>query len=169
MLTSIKNVMRCCIRLLYVTGGRKNDVIRWNWPTSLADATRQSEYSLPVHTTIPFSEFHCHVHLHLPEIAYQHTFTHVQHEICALVLYRASRCHDGPVDQKVCHVIPGNTTIYEFNPFEFGSWDPTTYGFVPLEYLRSNFSGGVLTGDEECVRGFDNAGYYSPIRSNWLI
>ena len=66
-------------------------------------------------------------------------------------------------------LIPGNTTIYEFNPFEFGSWDPTTYGFVPLEYLGSNFSGGVLAGNEECVRGFDNVGYYSPIRSNWLI
>ncbi|KAK0516687.1 hypothetical protein JMJ35_001290 [Cladonia borealis] len=90
---------------------------------------------------------------------YQRTFTHVQHEICALVLYRASRCHDGPVDQEVCHVIPSNTTIYEFNPFKFGSWDPTTYGFVPLEYLGSNFSGGVLTGDEECVRGFDNVGF----------
>ena len=56
-------------------------------------------------------------------------------------------------------LIPGNTTIYEFNPFEFGSWDPTTYGFVPLQYLGSNFSGGVLAEDEECVRGFDNVGY----------
>ena len=56
-------------------------------------------------------------------------------------------------------LIPGNTTVYEFNPFEFGTWDPTTYGFVPLEYLGSNFSGGSLAESEECVRGFDNAGY----------
>ena len=56
-------------------------------------------------------------------------------------------------------LIPGNTTVYEFNPFEFGSWDPTTYGFVPLEYLGSNFSGGVLAHSEQCVRGFDNVGY----------
>lgn len=56
-------------------------------------------------------------------------------------------------------LIPGNTTIYEFNPFEFGTWDPTTYGFVPLEFLGSNFSGGVLAKDEQCVRGFDNVGY----------
>ncbi|KAK4697433.1 lysophospholipase, partial [Lecanoromycetidae sp. Uapishka_2] len=56
-------------------------------------------------------------------------------------------------------LIPGNTTVYEFNPFEFGTWDPTTYGFVPLEYLGSNFSGGVLAEEEECVRGFDNVGY----------
>ena len=56
-------------------------------------------------------------------------------------------------------LIPGNTTVYEFNPFEFGTWDPTTYGFVPLEFLGSNFSGGVLARSEQCVRGFDNVGY----------
>ena len=56
-------------------------------------------------------------------------------------------------------LIPGNTTVYEFNPFEFGTWDPTTYGFVPLEYLGSNFSSGVLAEGEDCVRGFDNVGY----------
>ena len=56
-------------------------------------------------------------------------------------------------------LIPGNTTVYEFNPFEFGSWDPTTYGFVPLEFLGSNFSNGVLADSEQCVRGFDNVGY----------
>ncbi len=56
-------------------------------------------------------------------------------------------------------LIPGNTTVYEFNPFEFGTWDPTTYGFVPLENLGSNFSGGVLAENQDCVRGFDNVGY----------
>lgn len=56
-------------------------------------------------------------------------------------------------------LIPANTTIYEFNPFEFGTWDPSTYGFVPLEFLGSNFAGGVLPEGEQCVRGFDNVGY----------
>ena len=56
-------------------------------------------------------------------------------------------------------LINGNTTVYEFNPWEFGTFDPTTYGFVPLEYLGSNFSGGVLPANEQCVRGFDNAGF----------
>ena len=56
-------------------------------------------------------------------------------------------------------LIPGNTTVYEFNPWEMGSFDPTTYGFVPLEYLGSNFSRGTLPAGEQCVRGFDNAGY----------
>lgn len=56
-------------------------------------------------------------------------------------------------------LIPANTTVYEFNPFELGTWDPTTYGFVPLEYLGSNFSGGVLAEGEPCVRGYDNVGF----------
>ena len=56
-------------------------------------------------------------------------------------------------------LVPGNTTVYEFNPWEFGTFDPTTYGFVPLQYLGSNFSSGILPDDEQCVRGFDNAGY----------
>ncbi|KAI4200424.1 MAG: hypothetical protein LQ350_003962 [Teloschistes chrysophthalmus] len=56
-------------------------------------------------------------------------------------------------------VISGNSTVYEFNPYEFGTWDPTTFAFVPVEYLGSNFSGGVLAPSAKCVRGFDNAGY----------
>ena len=56
-------------------------------------------------------------------------------------------------------IIAGNTTVYEFNPFEFGSWDPTTFGFAPLEYIGSNFSNGALAEGEDCVRGFDNVGY----------
>lgn len=56
-------------------------------------------------------------------------------------------------------LIPSNTTVYEFNPWELGSWDPTTFGFVPLQYLGSNFSGGVLPSSLPCVRGFDNVGF----------
>ncbi|KAG9650594.1 lysophospholipase Plb2, partial [Aureobasidium melanogenum] len=57
-------------------------------------------------------------------------------------------------------VIGGNATIYEFNPWELGSFDPTTFAFAPLRYLGSNFSDGVVVpGDMQCVRGFDNAGY----------
>ena len=56
-------------------------------------------------------------------------------------------------------LVTGNSTIYEFTPFEFGSFDPTLYGFAPLEYLGTNFSGGVVPDNEQCVRGYDNAGY----------
>lgn len=40
-----------------------------------------------------------------------------------------------------------------------GSFDPTTYGFAPMEYLASNFSGGVIPSDGHCVRGFDSASF----------
>lgn len=55
--------------------------------------------------------------------------------------------------------IPSNTTVYEFNPFEMGSFDPTLYGFVPIEYLGANYSGGVLSDSESCVRGYDSASF----------
>lgn len=52
-----------------------------------------------------------------------------------------------------------NSTVYEFNPWELGSWDPTTYAFAPLEYIGSNFSQGVIPEGGNCVRGFDQSGY----------
>ncbi|KAM3067079.1 Lysophospholipase 1 [Clarireedia jacksonii] len=52
-----------------------------------------------------------------------------------------------------------NSTVYEFNPFELGSWDPTTYGFAPLRYIDSNFSSGVIPPESPCVRGFDQVGF----------
>ncbi|KAJ9640470.1 Lysophospholipase 1 [Coniosporium apollinis] len=56
-------------------------------------------------------------------------------------------------------LISDNTTVYEFNPWELGSFDPTVYGFAPLRYVGSNFSQGLLPDNETCVRGFDNVGY----------
>ncbi|KAM0432014.1 hypothetical protein ACHAQK_009930 [Fusarium lateritium] len=56
-------------------------------------------------------------------------------------------------------VVSLNATVYEFNPFEFGTWDPTTYGFAPIEYLASNFTNGKIESKGECVRGFDQIGF----------
>lgn len=56
-------------------------------------------------------------------------------------------------------VISANSTVFEFSPWEFGTFDPTIFGFAPLEFLGSNFSGGALPSGQQCVRGFDNAGY----------
>jgi lysophospholipase len=56
-------------------------------------------------------------------------------------------------------IISLNSTVYEFNPFELGSWDPTTFAFAPLRYVGTNFVGGVVPDGEQCVRGFDNAGF----------
>jgi lysophospholipase len=56
-------------------------------------------------------------------------------------------------------LIAANTSIFEFNPWEFGTWDPTVYGFVPMQYLGTNFTNGEVTENDQCVVGFDNAGF----------
>ncbi|CAG8227442.1 unnamed protein product [Penicillium salamii] len=57
------------------------------------------------------------------------------------------------------HVVGGNATVYEFNPWEFGSFDPTIFGFAPLEYLGSKFEKGVVPSNAKCIRGYDSAGF----------
>ncbi|KAK7740791.1 Lysophospholipase 1 [Cytospora paraplurivora] len=42
--------------------------------------------------------------------------------------------------------------IYEFNPYEFGSWSDDVSAFVQTRYLGSNITAGSA---EECVIGFD--------------
>ena len=54
---------------------------------------------------------------------------------------------------------PLNSTVFEFNPYETGSWDPATYGFAPTRFLGSDFSGGVVPPAGSCVQGLDNAGF----------
>ena len=49
-----------------------------------------------------------------------------------------------------------NTTIFEFNPFEFGSWDHNK--FADIEYLGTTFDNGSPVNSSQCVNGFDNAG-----------
>lgn len=56
-------------------------------------------------------------------------------------------------------IVSLNSTVFEFNPFEMGSWDPTTFGFAPIRYLASNFSGGVVPSDGKCVEGFDSVSF----------
>ncbi|KAI1414941.1 lysophospholipase catalytic domain-containing protein [Hypoxylon sp. FL1857] len=56
-------------------------------------------------------------------------------------------------------VVSINSTVYEFNPFEFGSYDPTVFGFAPIEYVGSNFSAGSIPDNGHCVRGFDSMSF----------
>jgi lysophospholipase len=56
-------------------------------------------------------------------------------------------------------IVSINSTLFEFNPFELGSWDPTTYGFAPLRYIGSNFSDGIVPSNGQCIEGFDQAGF----------
>lgn len=55
-------------------------------------------------------------------------------------------------------VVSSNSTIFTFSPWELGSDDPTTYGFAPLQYAGTNFTGGSPRTDQ-CVVGFDSASY----------
>ncbi|CCG83732.1 protein of unknown function [Taphrina deformans PYCC 5710] len=52
-----------------------------------------------------------------------------------------------------------NATVYEFNPFEFGSWDEQVYSFTPTRYLGSNLNNGQPVDGSTCVTGYDNAGF----------
>jgi lysophospholipase len=56
-------------------------------------------------------------------------------------------------------VISLNSTVFEMNPWEIGSFDPTLFGFAPTKYVGSNFSNGAVPDDGHCVRGFDQYGF----------
>ncbi|OBA19477.1 hypothetical protein METBIDRAFT_33162 [Metschnikowia bicuspidata var. bicuspidata NRRL YB-4993] len=55
-------------------------------------------------------------------------------------------------------VISGNSTVFEFNPFEMGSWDPSLYAFTKTKYLGTDVSDGVPV-NGSCIGGFDNSGF----------
>ncbi|KAF7910137.1 hypothetical protein BELL_0192g00060 [Botrytis elliptica] len=53
---------------------------------------------------------------------------------------------------------PGpNATMYEFSPYEFGSWDADVSAFTPTEYLGTTLKNGVPSG--KCTTNYDNLGY----------
>jgi lysophospholipase len=56
-------------------------------------------------------------------------------------------------------LVPINTTNFEVNPWEFGSYDASTNAYAPLEYLASDFSGGVIPSTGHCRQQFDNIGF----------
>jgi lysophospholipase len=56
-------------------------------------------------------------------------------------------------------ILSSNATVFEINPFEIGSWDPSLFGFAPLKYMGSNFESGFLGNTQPCISGFDNAGF----------
>ncbi|ETS80978.1 Lysophospholipase [Pestalotiopsis fici W106-1] len=56
-------------------------------------------------------------------------------------------------------VITLNATVYEMNPWEIGTFDPTVFAFAPIKYVGSNFTNGSVPDDGHCVEGFDQYGY----------
>jgi lysophospholipase len=68
--------------------------------------------------------------------------------------------------------VPLSAPIYEYSPFEFGSFDPQLSAFIPTEYLGTTLESGKpidsLGGDyisllsgvgNNCVRGFDQMSF----------
>lgn len=58
-----------------------------------------------------------------------------------------------------------NGTIYEFSPFEFGSFDAGVSAFTQTSYLGSSLSNGAPT-TGSCVQNYDNLGYVLGTSSN---
>ncbi|CAK7230681.1 Lysophospholipase 1 [Sporothrix bragantina] len=52
-----------------------------------------------------------------------------------------------------------NSTVFEFNPWEMGSYDPGTAAFAPLRYVGSAFKNGTLPNDKSCMGNVDNVGF----------
>ncbi|KAK9481387.1 lysophospholipase catalytic domain-containing protein [Lipomyces japonicus] len=56
-------------------------------------------------------------------------------------------------------ILSSNSTNFEFNPYELGSWDPTVYAFADIDYIGTNLTNGSPVKSNVCVSGFDNAGF----------
>ncbi|CUS21709.1 LAQU0S03e08878g1_1 [Lachancea quebecensis] len=56
-------------------------------------------------------------------------------------------------------IIDLNSTLFEFNPFEMGSWDPSLNAFTDVKYLGTNVKNGTPVAQGQCVAGFDNTGF----------
>ncbi|KAK9369043.1 lysophospholipase catalytic domain-containing protein [Lipomyces kononenkoae] len=66
-----------------------------------------------------------------------------------------------PYNTKIVSI---NSTVYEFTPYEMGSWDPSLYAFAALEYIGTNMTNGRPVDNNKnstttCIMGLDNAGF----------
>ncbi|CAN3358505.1 lysophospholipase 2 [Diutina catenulata] len=56
-------------------------------------------------------------------------------------------------------IINENSTVFEVNPFELGSWDPSLGYMSDVKYLGTQMHGGEPVDSESCVVKFDSAGF----------
>ena len=68
------------------------------------------------------------------------------------------------VSQGQCLPAP-NAVIYEFSPFEFGSFDAGVSAFTQTQYLGTSLSNGTPT-KSTCIQNYDNLGYVLGTSSN---
>lgn len=56
-------------------------------------------------------------------------------------------------------VPPANASVWEFTPFEFGTWDPLVAAFTPTAFLGSSLSAGFPVSSNSCITNYDNLGF----------
>lgn len=56
------------------------------------------------------------------------------------------------------NIISLNSTVFEFTPFELGSWDSYLQSFTDIKWLGTKLLDGIVQ-DSSCTLGFDNAGF----------
>ncbi|TKA81941.1 hypothetical protein B0A55_01944 [Friedmanniomyces simplex] len=54
---------------------------------------------------------------------------------------------------------PTNSIIYEFSPYEYGSWDKGVSAFAQTTYMGTNLTNGSPTVAGKCTTHYDNLGY----------
>jgi len=57
------------------------------------------------------------------------------------------------------HVMPLWSAVYEFNPYEMGSWDPQLSSFMNIQYAGTPLNAGSPPNNTGCVTGFDQTGF----------
>lgn len=55
-------------------------------------------------------------------------------------------------------VISDNSSVFEINPYEMGSWDPTLYAFTDLQFIGTIVRNGTPT-TRSCTEGFDASSF----------
>lgn len=55
-------------------------------------------------------------------------------------------------------IISLNSSVFEFNPFEIGCWDPNIYHFADLRYLGT-YADNKEVDSNNCTTNYDNAGF----------
>jgi lysophospholipase len=52
-----------------------------------------------------------------------------------------------------------NSPIFEFHPYEYGSWDSGISAFAQTKYMGTNMTGGKPVSSSKCTANYDNLGY----------
>ena len=62
-----------------------------------------------------------------------------------------------------------NSPLFEFSPYEFGSWDAGVASFIPTNIMGTTFKNGAPAVKGVCEEGFDNLGWAIGTSANILV